>query len=46
MYGKPYRGFESLSLRHLLRFERLDNLGTYTASRSETGLFIPSDYER
>jgi len=30
-------------LLYLLRFERVDNLGAYTASRPETGLLIPSD---
>ena len=29
-------------LLYLLRFERVDNLGAYTASRSEIGLLIPS----
>ena len=27
-----------------LCFEHVDNLGAYTASRPETGLLIPSDY--
>jgi hypothetical protein len=31
-------------LLYLLRFERVDNLGAYTASRPETGLLISSDY--
>ncbi len=31
-------------LLYLLRFERVDNLGAYTASRPETGLLISSGY--
>jgi len=30
-------------LLYLLRFERVDNLGTYSIP-SDTGLLIPSDY--
>jgi hypothetical protein len=33
----------TLSTRHLLRFERVDNLGAYRIP-PETGLLIPSDY--
>jgi hypothetical protein len=32
-------------LLYLLCLEHVDNLGAYTASRSETGLLTPSDYD-
>jgi hypothetical protein len=30
---------------YLLCLEHVDNLGAYTASRPETGLLIPSDFD-
>jgi hypothetical protein len=44
MFTAAVLTFFIAGLLYLLRFERVDNLGAYTASRLETGLLIPSVY--